>query len=215
MRLLWSPKSPFVRKVMVVLHETDQTSDVETVRTPVQMSEPNPEVLRANPLNKIPTLLLDDGRVLIDSRVICEFFARRAGDTALYPQDERQYFRAVTLQALGDGLLDLLLVWRNWHRNRGLAHDAADPYLDAFGLKVTTALDHLESLAGELGERLDIGRVSIAVALAHLDFRWQVLDWRAGRPNLAAWHAEVSTRPSMRATEIVDDSRALAGGRTA
>ncbi|MEU4896731.1 glutathione S-transferase [Streptomyces sp. NPDC044780] len=212
MRLFWSPKSPFVRKVMVVLHETGQVDDVETERTPVQMSEPNPKVLSANPLNKIPTLLLDDGRVLLDSRVICEFFARRAGDTVLYPRDEAEYFRAASLQALGDGLLDLLLIWRNWHRDRGLAHDAADPYLDAFGLKVTTTLDHLESRAGELGERFDIGRVSVAIALAHLDFRWEVLHWRAGRPNLAAWHAEVSERPSMRATRIVDDSAALATG---
>ncbi|MGW3473138.1 glutathione S-transferase [Saccharopolyspora sp. NPDC000995] len=211
MRLFWSPKSPFVRKVMVVLHETGQVGDVETVRTPVQMSEPNPQVLRANPLNKIPTLLLDDGRTLFDSVVICEFLARRAGDIALYPQDEDAYFRTSTLQALGDGLLDLLLVWRNWHRERGLSHDATDPYLDAFGLKVTTTLDHLESIAGELGERFDIGRASIAIALAHLDFRWQVLDWRAGRHNLAAWHAEVSARPSMRATEIVDDSTAVTG----
>ncbi|MBB4781717.1 MULTISPECIES: glutathione S-transferase family protein [Streptomyces] len=212
MRLFWSPKSPFVRKVMVVLHETDQVGDVDTVRTPVQMAEPNPQVLEANPLNKIPTLLLDDGRVLLDSRVICEFFARRANDTALYPNDDAGYFEATSLQALGDGLLDLLLVWRNWHRDRGLAHDAADPYLDAFGLKVTTTLDHLESRAGELGERFDIGRVSIAIALAHLDFRWGVLDWRAGRPNLAAWHAEVSDRPSMRATRILDDSATLADG---
>ena len=212
MRLFWSPKSPFVRKVMVVLHETGQVGDVETVRTPVQMAEPNPDVLKANPLNKIPTLLLDDGRVLFDSRVICEYLARRADATSLYPRDADAYFRATTLQALGDGLLDLLLIWRNWHRDRGLAHDAADPYLEAFGLKATTTLDHLESLAGELGERFDIGRVSIAIALAHLDFRWPVLDWRAGRPGLAIWHAEVSERPSMRATKIVDDTAPAAGG---
>ena len=69
MKLFWSPRSPFVRKVMIVLHETGQLADVTLERQVVAMSKPNDIVLAANPLNKIPTLVLDDGQVLFDSRV--------------------------------------------------------------------------------------------------------------------------------------------------
>ncbi|RYE41472.1 MAG: glutathione S-transferase [Hyphomicrobiales bacterium] len=208
MQLFWSPKSPFVRKVMIVLHETGQVDDVELTRMPVQMSEPNPEVLKVNPLNKIPTLVRPGATSLFDSRVICEFFDRRHGEHRFFPEDQEDYLRAVTLQALGDGLLDLLLVWRNWYLERGLAFDdPADSYTSAFLLKTQTTLDHLETLATELEETpFGIGHVSIGIALAHLDFRWSDLQWRHGRTALAAWHAEFSARPSVQATAIVDDT---------
>lgn len=208
MKLFWSPKSPFVRKVMIVLHETGQLDDVTTVRMPVQMSEPNPDVLKVNPLNKIPTLVRSDGEALFDSRVICEYLDRRHGQHMFFPEESDQYFRAVTLQALGDGLLDLLLVWRNWYTDRGLDFDdTSDKYLNAFLLKATTTLDHMESIAGELSDTpFRIGHVSIGIALSHLDFRWSELQWRNGREALAAWHQEFSTRASVQATAIVDDT---------
>jgi len=71
MKLYWSPRSPFARKVMVFAHEAGLAGRIETVRTLVSMTSPNRELMRVNPLGKIPTLVTDDGTVLFDSLVIC------------------------------------------------------------------------------------------------------------------------------------------------
>jgi glutathione S-transferase len=208
MRLFWSPRSPFVRKVMIVLHETDQADRVTLERTPVAMSAPNDTVMKTNPLNKIPTLVLGDGRALFDSRVICEYLDRQHTGPRLFPADPDAYFQALTWQALGDGLLDVLLIWRNWHQDRGLPfNDATDPYLAAFAHKVHTTLDVLDAAATELaGTGLTIGHVAIGCALGHLDFRWPRIDWRAGRPRATAWFDELSRRPALQLTVPVDDA---------
>ena len=73
MKLHWSPRSPFVRKVMILAHETGQAEAFERVRTVVAMNKPNAELMQDNPLSKLPTLVLDDGRSLFDSFVICEY----------------------------------------------------------------------------------------------------------------------------------------------
>ena len=74
MKLFWSSRSPFVRKVMVAAHETGLAPRLRTERVVVGANKPNAEVMAVNPLNKIPTLVLDDGTALYDSRVICEYF---------------------------------------------------------------------------------------------------------------------------------------------
>src|SRR6516162_4403611 len=73
MKLHWSPRSPFVRKVMIVAHERGLIDRLNCVRTVAAMTTPHAELMRDNPLWKIPTLALDDGRALYDSPVICEY----------------------------------------------------------------------------------------------------------------------------------------------
>src|SRR5690606_36038787 len=67
MKLHWSPRSPFVRKVMIVLYEAGLEDRVTLVRTPVAMDKPNPDLVPDNPLIKLPTLVLDDGTAVYDS----------------------------------------------------------------------------------------------------------------------------------------------------
>src|SRR4051812_33779817 len=85
MRLHWSPRSPFVRKVMVAAHELGLADRIEHVRTVVRMVQPNPDLLPYNPLSKIPTLVLADGTILTDSVVICEYLDALAGGGILFP----------------------------------------------------------------------------------------------------------------------------------
>jgi len=207
MKLHWSPRSPFVRKVMIVLHETGQIGGVQYVRNPVAMSEPNATVMADNPLGKIPTLVLDNGEVLFDSHVISEYFDRRHSGAKLFPAEQEAYFRALTWQALGDGLLENLLLWRNWATERGLDPLAgADAYTRAFALKTGTTLDRLESVASELDAApFNIGHVTIGTMLSYLDFRWPKLEWRTGRTRLAGWHERFERRPSVMATGITND----------
>ncbi|MCO6188423.1 glutathione S-transferase family protein [Rhizobium sp. L1K21] len=202
MTLHWSPRSPFVRKVMIVLKETGQAEEVECVRTTVAMqTPPDPMVLAENPLGKIPTLILEDGRALFDSRVICAHLAERAG--MLKPTTPAARLQQAVWEALGDGLTDILLLWRI-ERLRG---DKADADIMAgFEMKVRAVLARLEAESGEIrGMSLGLGHIAIFCALGQLEFRWPGTGWREAFPALAAWYAHIGARPAFSSTEIVDD----------
>jgi len=100
MQLYWSSRSPFARKVMVAAHEVGIADRIETRRVVVAANAPNPEVMAANPLNKIPTLVLQDGTALYDSRVICEFLDTLHGGLRLFPAEPNARFTALRRQAL-------------------------------------------------------------------------------------------------------------------
>lgn len=207
MTLHWSPRSPFVRKVMIVLHETRLLEQVTCLRNVVGMSQPNARVMQDNPLNKIPTLVLGDGRTLFDSRVICEFLDELHTGERLVPGERAAYFQAMTWQALGDGFTDLLLLWRNWYTDRGLPHDCADdPYLATFALKAQHVLAALEAQADALAAApFNLGHIAIGCALGQFDFRWSFIAWREAHPRLAQWFDSFQQRPSVIATQVRDD----------
>ncbi len=201
MRLHWSPRSPFVRKVMVAAHELGLAERIETQRSVVAMAAPNEAVMADNPLGKIPTLLLEDGTVLYDSLVICEYLDSLAGGPTLFPPAGPARWTELRRHALANGLLDVLILWRH-ERERGTPTPAL---LDAFALKARRVLDALEREIGEVAAGpVGIAAITIGVLGGYLDFRFPDLEWRDGRPRLAAWHAEFAQRPSMRATVVVD-----------
>jgi glutathione S-transferase len=198
MKLHWSPRSPFVRKVMIVAYETGLAERLTLVRTVVAMTTVNSDLLRDNPLSKLPTLMLDDGSPLYDSAVICEFLDALHGYPKPFPIEPAAKWTALRRHALGDGLLELLILWRN-ERERSLP---ADLYLNAFRAKVDATLDSLETDADALSATpFGIGHVAIGCGLSYADFRFPNLDWRRDRPRIAGWHAAFSERPSVRATE--------------
>jgi glutathione S-transferase len=199
MKLHWSPRSPYVRKSMIVAHETGVAGRLELVRSVVAMSKPNPDVLRDNPLGRIPTLVTDDGTVLFDSAVICEYFDSLHAGPKLFPPAGPARWRALRWHALGDGMLDTLIIFRN-EREQPPAQQNAD-WLANFALKIRTSLDAIEREAGELeAAPFGIGHIALACALGYLDFRFDDLGWRNGHPRAAAWFAKMAERPSVKAT---------------
>jgi glutathione S-transferase len=202
MRLLWSSRSPFARKVMIAAHEVGLADRIVTERVVVSADKPNANVMAINPLNKIPTLVLADGRALYDSRVICEYFDTLHDGPRLFPIEETARWAALQRQALGDGLLDVLIL-RLVEQNRAAAVQS-ESHLAAYRLKAATALDRIEATGIPPAERLDIGHVAIASALGYLDFRFAKDNWRTNRPALSSWYAGVARRPSMTATEHAD-----------
>ncbi len=200
MRLHWSPKSPYVRKVMVCAHELDLVPRLELVRSVAAMLKPNERLMRDNPLSKIPTLVLENGFALFDSAVICEYLDDLAKGT-LFPKAGADRWQALRWQAFGDGLLDALILWRNER-----AREAPLPALiDAFALKTQASLRQLDDEAQALTEMpLSIGHVAIGCALGYLDYRFDSLGWRTSAPRLAEWHADLQKRPSFQNTEPVD-----------
>jgi glutathione S-transferase len=200
MKLLWSSRSPFVRKVVVVAHELGIAERIELQRVNVTASATNAEVMHFNPLNKIPTLLLDDGSIMIDSPVIAEYLDETYGKGELFARNAARRWQVKRLHALGDGIMNYNIA-RLGEKARG--EKASEPFGAAFLAKTKATLDVLEQETEQF-EPLSIGSIAIAVALAHLDFRFADDAWRDQRPRLSAWHAGFAQRPSMQATTPED-----------
>ena len=197
MQLFHSTRSPYVRKVMVTLIETGQRDAVTLVEATGTPLERNRSPFAQNPLAKVPTLLRDDGPALFDSRVICRFVEAR-GQGGLYP--ETRLWEVLTLEALGDGILDAAVAMMYEERCRPEGARSPD-WVEAQWAKVAGALDMLEGRwMSHLAGRIDIGQIAVGCALGYLDFRFAARDWRQGRGALAAWEAEIAARPAMVAT---------------
>jgi glutathione S-transferase len=159
--------------------------------------------MRDNPLSKIPTLVCDDGTVLYDSPVICEYFDTLHSGPKLFPSEPKARFTALRRQALGDGMMDFLILWRG----EGDRAHQSDAHLSSFAAKRQATLASLEGEADSLaGSPFSIGHIAIGCALSYLDFRFSAQPWRDTHPRLAAWHVTFCARPSVKATEPIDDS---------
>lgn len=197
MKLLMSPASPFVRKVRVLLRETDQLSAVEEVDVANSPLAPDAAVLAANPLGKIPALLRNDGPAIYDSRVICRYLDARAR-AGLYP--ESRLWEVLTLEATADGLMEAALAMVYEARFRPEAARSAD-WVEAQWAKVSQALDAIDSRwMSHLSGPLNMGQIAVGCALGYLDLRHADRGWRDNRDPLAAWHLRFAARDSMVAT---------------
>lgn len=199
MRLYGSTRSPFARKAAIVAHEAGLWPRIEFIEIEVP-GAPNLEHRAANPLAKLPTLLTDDGAAVLDSAVICEYFAA-LGAPALVPEQGPARWRALTRQALADGLLDLLLQWRAELRRPEAARQ--EQLIAAWAQRRDATLDRLDGEAAS-APTLDIGDIAVAVLLDYLGFRFPEFDWRRTRTGLSRWRDRVVARPSFQATEFCE-----------
>ena len=197
MKLLKAGPSPFVRTVLVLLHETGQIDDVETIDVIAAPGGTAAELAAANPLGKIPALIRDDGPTLYDSRVISRFFDDRAG-AGLYPSSDP--WTTLTLEATGQGMMEaaVSIIYERRFRPEEIV---SEDWIAGQWEKVDRALTAVESRwMGHLSGHLDVAHVAISCALGYLDFRHPDRDWRRGRDSLAKWYDAFSARPSMQAT---------------
>ena len=193
MKLYTNAASPFARKCRVIAHELGLK--LEEIRT-LPMQEP--EFRRVNPLGKIPALVLDDGSVLIDSPVICEYL-NHTGGGKFFPgmsiwRHNSGRWKALGLAALGDGIADAAVAWVIMGREATVPEAARQRQMQT----VLAGLDALERV--RFAKDPTIGEISVACAIGYLEFRMPDLDWKAPRPNLSAWYAKFCEYPSMKAT---------------
>ncbi len=201
MKLISSPASPFVRKVVVVLHETGTTADVELMRVKTSPVATAAEAAAANPLGKIPALLRDDAPTIYDSRVITRFLDARAGGK-LYPQ--ARIWEVLTLEATADGIMEAAVLMTYERRIRP-QDKVFEPWIEAQWGKVSGALDALnDRWMSHLEGPLCMGQLAIGCALGYLDFRHDAREWRKDRGALDDWYTIFSQRPSMLATAPTD-----------
>jgi glutathione S-transferase len=200
MKLRFAAASPFVRKVVVVSLETGLSERIERVSTSVSPVKPNEEVARENPLVKVPSLTLDDGTVLFDSPVICEYLDTLHDGPKLFPAAGQPRWTALKQQALADGLLEAAILMR--YENLRPEEMRWKDWVESQMRRVRGALSALEieTAAGGLGGPLTIGHVTVGCALGYLDFRFAAEEWRMRHRQLAAWFEEFAKRKSMQLT---------------
>lgn len=194
MKILFSPYSPYVRKCLVTAHELGLHDRIELLPSNAHPVQRDLAIIQSNPLGKVPTFFTEDGQVLYDSRVICEYLDN-LGEARLLPPAGTQRWTTLTLQALGDGILDAALLaryedvarpeslrWAEWRAGQ----------LD----KAETSLHYLEKHP-ELLDRVDLGTIAVGCALWYLDLRFDDFGWRDRFPLLTQWYSSFSARPSM------------------
>lgn len=196
---------------MIVLAETGQTAKVECLRSVVAYAaKPNEEVLKDNPLGKIPALVLDSGVTLFDSRVICEYLDGLHDGRPLLPPNGPARLRQLRWQALGDGMTDMLILWRN----EQIRPEGPHPVITAaFDRKLRASMAALDTEAAALSsEEFGFGQIAIICAIGQLDFRFLNNRWKEAYPALAAWHDECLTRASVADTVPEDDPSPVVPG---
>ena len=199
MKLYYSPTSPYVRKVTVTSIEKGLNEKIERIPMGASPIKRDPALTSKNPLGKVPCLIDDDGRAMFDSPVICAYI-----DSLKSPPLRAAHgparFADMTLEALGDGLLDAGLLHR-YESTLRPEDKRWDDWTSGQMAKLTGAIDALETtFASQLGGSLTLGQIAVACALGWFDFRYGHVDWRKDHPKVAAWAKAMNERSSMKST---------------
>lgn len=198
MKLYYTNTSPFARIVRLAILELGIADRLEMAIADPWTEESG--LYRVNPLEKVPALELDDGRILVDSLTIAEYLDRTLGGNRLLPLDPEGWVRERRLAALAHGVIEagvarLIERLRRPESYRWAGWDARQK------AKMVRTLDLLEGeVSGFIGAETGLGRIALAAALGYMDFRFADDAWREGRSNLAAWYAAVAERPAMQQT---------------
>jgi glutathione S-transferase len=197
-KLYFANASPFARKVRVLVAEKGIPGIEEVELSP--WARPG-ELIAANPLSQVPTLVTDAGESLYDSLVICEYLDQFGSGPRLMPPEGAARWTVLRRHALANGLAESVLhiAVENLRREAQFRSPAA---IDGWCASINRAADALEREIGGFDDVLTIAHIALGIGLGYCDFRaGQHIDWRVGRPALTAWYASFAQRPSMQATK--------------
>ncbi len=197
MKLIGAVTSPYVRKVRIVMAE--KKLEYQFVLEDVWAA--NTSIDQANPLGKVPCLVLDGGDAMFDSRVIVEYLDTLSPVGKLIPPSGRERAEVKTWEALADGILDAAILARleaTWGgRSDG---ERSQAWIDRQLHKIDQALVAMAKGLGDKpycsGVHLSLSDVAAGCALGYLDFRFPQIDWRTPHPNLAKLADKLSQRAS-------------------
>jgi glutathione S-transferase len=197
MKLIGSLTSPYVRKVRVVLAE--KKLEFQFVEEDVWSKDST--ISTANPLSKVPCLIMEGGEAMFDSRVITEYLDTMSPVGKLIPTSGRERAEVKTWEALADGLLDAAITARleaTWTGRTDAQRCSA--WIARQMDKIHASLAAMErGLADKpfcSGVHLSLSDVAVGCALGYLDFRFAQLDWRSAHPHLARLHEKLAQRQS-------------------
>lgn len=189
MKLYFNKPSPYARKVRVVAHEK-KLMDRLDLHEVDPWADP-PDLLAATPLAKVPALLMEDGTLLSESTAICQFFDDIGQGPKLVSGEA---WRVMARVGLAQGLIDASFAIV-MERRRQAGQQSAEWMARQFRA-IERSLPRVDITDG----RFDLGDITLACALAYMDFRLPEMPWRASRPALALWLDDAKHRPAMLAT---------------
>ncbi|HYB10765.1 MAG TPA: glutathione S-transferase [Alphaproteobacteria bacterium] len=199
MKLLYQTHSPFARKVLVMAHEAGLANKIDVIHHETSPVRRNEAVYAVNPLGQVPILVCDDGLALFDSTVICSYLDSLHAGPRLIPEEGRNHWLALRLEALANGMIEAGSLYR-WEIDRRPETLRWRAMAEAQAGKLRTAYDFIEQKVA-LDGPLDIGQIALATALGWLEFRR--LPWLAdSHPRLTNWYRAFARRPSMVATPM-------------
>ncbi len=200
MKLIGAYTSPYVRKVRIVMAE--KKLDFELVLEDVWKSD---DILRANPLGKIPCLVMEGGEAVFDSRVIVEYLDTLSPVGKLIPSAGRERAEVRTWEALADGVLDASILARleaTWSGRTEAQRSQA--WIERQLSRVDSALAAMANGLGDRswcsGSHFSLADISVGCALGYLDFRFPQIHWRDRHDNLSRLFDKLSARPSFAET---------------
>lgn len=181
-KLLYSPASPYSAKVRMAAHHAGIALDAVLTET----GSPPDELISANPLGKIPVLVNDAGLSIYDSRVITQYLNRESGGK-LFPRNPQKRLDAERLEALADGICDVLLahVYERRMRPEDKVHE---PWLERQWSKAARGLDALCADMPKLPQKINAGHIALRAAIGYLELRFAG-KWERGRTKLKRWAA--------------------------
>jgi glutathione S-transferase len=200
MKLIGSLSSPYVRKVRVVMAE--KKLDYQLVlQDPWAAHSP---VTDANPLGKVPCLVMEGGEALFDSRVIVEYLDTLSPVGKLIPSVGRERAEVKTWEALADGLLDAAVaarmesVWPDRTVNGQELRSQAwmDRQMDKIHRSLVAMGQGLGDKSHCFGIHLSLADIAVGCALGYLDFRFPDIQWRDAYPNLDRFQERLTQRQS-------------------
>lgn len=196
MKLFYSPNSPYARKCRVVILEKGLQDKIEMVS--LLPSDNPPELVAVNPLGTVPALLLDNGKALCESPVICEYLDSLSAQNPLFPSENNARFEALALAALADGIMDAAVACVMEGRRPEEKRYTA--WVERKEKAIMRTIAELAKYNFNENLTSNIGTINSAVALAYVDFRLPQLAWRSSYPALANWLENISKKQSFLAT---------------
>ncbi len=202
MKLYCSPASPFARKVIVCAMELGLADQIEQVT--INPLENPPELIKVNPLCKVPALLTDDGELLFESPLLVTYLdelAVKQGKKSLTHDTEWDHIKVLTLQALADGVMEsafrLTMEAKRPQEQQSMMWQTR--WTDAILHSLSHIIEHYKPLLNSI----NTGSIAVACTLEYIDFRQPQINWRESHAPLASWLAEFAQNDALRTTKPV------------
>ena len=207
MKLYYSNTSPYSRKVRLVVREKGLEAKMEEVLVN-PFSDDKDGLIAANPLGKIPTLLLDNGTALYDSSVICEYLDGLTDNPMLIPaknvDTSANRFNVLRWQATADGMTDA--AYNLVMESRRAKEDQSQQWMSNWATEITRVLVYIESHINELNDSDNptLAHLALASAISYLEFRLPENLSDSIGSNTMDWYESFKTRPAMQDTVLRD-----------
>lgn len=210
MKLYYSTTSPYSRKVRLFIIEKSLESQVEEIIVNPFLDETassdNKALMTANPLSKVPTLVIDNGEAVFDSTVICHFLADLSEPSILIPVEKKQRTEVLRWEATVTGLTNA--AYNLVMERKRPVNEQSSKWMSTWSADILRTLDYIEKHIDEIGSNVSLAHLALASAISYLDFRLPTILYESGCPQIAVcpnvltWYEMFKTRPSMQATQL-------------